>query len=270
MFQKLPSGFLNGFGAPRLLSPGTCCFKNAFLTKLSRLVLVKTGRLMGLTTSHCDLHSVALIRQCAINDPWCSEVLLKVNWVCIVKCSSWFPPDWIRRWYYDLVHPRWRSGAFVVSRLGYAATYCNLWELDMTENPLLVFCVLYLIRHLTILYCCFVLIALLWSLSFEVKLLSLINKLVVSSKYYQTGCVLCVSLAPRRHFLNLTIANCNDCEVKNTLCRWAVNEFCGVRGWQDNEIAPHRQDCFLISKMRCRPDFFHWILALNVIRWYSM
>jgi len=105
---------------------------------------------MGLTTSHCDLHCVALIRQCAINDPWCSEFLLKMNWVCKVKCSSWFPPDWIRRWYYDLVHPRRRSGAFVFSRLGYAATYCNIGELDMTENPLLVFCVLYLIRFLTI------------------------------------------------------------------------------------------------------------------------
>jgi len=89
------------------------CLQNALLTPLSRLVFVDWRRLMGLTASHCDLHCVVLMGPCAINDPWCSEVLLKLNRVCKVKRSSWFPPDWIRCWRYDLLHPRWRSGVII-------------------------------------------------------------------------------------------------------------------------------------------------------------
>ena len=50
---------------------------------------------------------------CAVNDPWCSEVLLKLNRVRKVKRSPWFPPDWNRCRCYDLLHPRWRSGAII-------------------------------------------------------------------------------------------------------------------------------------------------------------
>jgi len=82
---------------------------------------------MGQINSHCNLHCVALIGPCAINDPWCSQVLLKLNWVCKVKYSSWFPPDWFRYWRYDLVHPRWRSGAIIfLKRLTWPKTpFCQ-------------------------------------------------------------------------------------------------------------------------------------------------
>jgi len=39
MFEKLPSWFLNGFGALSLSSLGTCRLENALLTPLSRLFL---------------------------------------------------------------------------------------------------------------------------------------------------------------------------------------------------------------------------------------
>jgi len=54
MFSKLPSRFLNGCGALRLSSLGTCCLKNALLTPLSHLVFVDWRELMVLTASHCD------------------------------------------------------------------------------------------------------------------------------------------------------------------------------------------------------------------------
>jgi len=84
-----------------------------FAIPLSRLVFVDWRRLMGLTTSHCVLRCVALMVPCAINNPWCSEVLLKLKWVCKVKHSSWFPPDWIRCWRYNRFHPRWRSNTIL-------------------------------------------------------------------------------------------------------------------------------------------------------------
>jgi len=61
-------GVFNSFGALRLLSPGTCRFENTLLTPLSRFRFVDSRRLMGLTNSHCDLHCVALMGPCAIND----------------------------------------------------------------------------------------------------------------------------------------------------------------------------------------------------------
>jgi len=57
---------------------------------------------MGLATFHCDLQCAVLLGPCAVNDPWYSEVFSKLNWVCKVKCRSLFPPDWTRRWRYDL------------------------------------------------------------------------------------------------------------------------------------------------------------------------
>jgi len=108
--------FLNGFGALRLSSPVTCCLKNALLTPLSCLIFVDWQRLVGLTTSHCKLHCVALMGPCVINDLWCSEVHLNLNWVFKVKRRSWFPPDCIRCWRYDLFHPRWQSDAIIFSK----------------------------------------------------------------------------------------------------------------------------------------------------------
>ena len=75
-------------------------------TVLNRLVTIDWRGLIGLATCHCDLHCAVLMRSCAISDTWCSDVFLKLNWVCKVKYSFWFP---IRRQCYDLVSPWWLS-----------------------------------------------------------------------------------------------------------------------------------------------------------------
>jgi len=61
MFSKFPSRFLNGFGALKFSSPGTCCLKNSLLTPLRHLVLADWRRLMGLTASQCDLNGLMLL-----------------------------------------------------------------------------------------------------------------------------------------------------------------------------------------------------------------